>query len=470
MSIEESKPATATDVAHWTATQLASAIRRRELSAGELLAHFLARIERLNPRLRAVVTLDAERATATARAADDAAGRGEWWGPLHGLPITVKDAIETAGLRSTGGAMELWDHHPVLDAPAVARLKRAGAIVFGKTNVPRWSEDIQTFNEMFGTTKNPWNLARTPGGSSGGSAAAVAAGLTSFELGTDIGGSIRIPSHFCGVHGHKPSFGLVSQRGCLSYLGSGVTDADLNVVGPLARSVDDLELLLGVLAGPDAELAAAWHLQLPRPRHAQLSAYRVGTWFEDADAEIDVQVRDLLRSAADTLADAGATVTTDRPPFALPEIDELYRCLLAAASAPLRGAAAAEVGGSHAQWLVANGRRARMRRVWADWFQEHDVLLCPVYPTTALPHDHRGGFFDRTIELNGQVRPQADTLRWLGLPGLCYLPSTVVPVGLTREGMPVGIQVVAPYLEDLTGLFVARHLAVPVGPPALPHS
>ena len=183
--------------------------------------------------------------------------------PLHGLPITIKDAIETAGIRSTGGARELETHVPARDAPAVARLKAAGAIVFGKTNVPRWSGDIQTFNDVFGVTNNPWDHTRTPGGSSGGAAAAVAAGLTSFELGTDIGGSVRIPSSYCGVFGHKPSFGIVSQRGYLDRVGGGRTDPDINVFGPLARSAEDLDLLLDVLAGPNADDAVAWRLQLP---------------------------------------------------------------------------------------------------------------------------------------------------------------------------------------------------------------
>ncbi|MGO8859251.1 MAG: amidase family protein [Acidimicrobiales bacterium] len=248
------------------ATALSAAIRAKEVSSRELLELFLNRHDELNPAINAVVTLDIDRARASAAAADIATTRGEWAGPLHGLPTTIKDAIEAQGLRSTGGARELLTHVPTTDAPAVARLKAAGAFVFGKTNVPRWSGDIQTFNEMFGTTNNPWDLSRTPGGSSGGAAAAVATGLTSFELGTDIGGSVRIPSNWCGVCGHKPSWGLVSQRGYLDHVGGGLTDADINVFGPIARSVRDLELLLGVLAGPDADRAKAWRVELPAPR------------------------------------------------------------------------------------------------------------------------------------------------------------------------------------------------------------
>src|SRR4051795_3794675 len=246
-----------------SASELAAGIRAKEWSSRELLELYLDRIDRLDGPVNAVVTLDTDRARIAADAADAALARGDAVRPLHGLPITIKDAIETEGIRSTGGAVELRDYVPSADAPAVTRLKRAGAVVFGKTNLPRWSGDMQAYNEMFGTTNNPWALDRTPGGSSGGAAAAVACGFTSFELGTDIGGSVRMPSHFCGVFGLKPSFGVVPQRGYLDHVGGGTTDADVNVFGPIARSADDLDVLLGVLAGPAPELTAAWRLELP---------------------------------------------------------------------------------------------------------------------------------------------------------------------------------------------------------------
>ena len=234
------------DLCFRTAGDLARAIAAKEVSSREMLEVFVARVERFDASVHAVITLDIERAEAAATAADAATARGESNGVLHGLPVTIKDAIETAGIRSTGGAVELMQHVPERDAPAVARLRAAGAIVFAKTNLPRWSGDIQTFNEMFGTTNNPWDVTQTPGGSSGGAAAAVACGLTSFELGTDIGGSVRTPSHFTGIFGLKTSYGLVSQRGYLDGMGGGVTDADINVFGPMARSADDLALLLDV--------------------------------------------------------------------------------------------------------------------------------------------------------------------------------------------------------------------------------
>src|SRR5689334_1338476 len=268
------------DVATWPATRQAAAIRAGEIGCRELLELYLGRVEKLNPRVNAVVTLDAERAGSTADAADAALARGDEVGPLHGLPVTIKDAIETEGIRSTGGALELAAHVPAVDAPAVARLKAAGAVVFGKTNAPRWSGDIETFNEIFGGTSNPWDQSRITGGSSGGSAAAVSAGLTSFELGTDIGGSVRVPAHCCGVFGLKPSFGVVPQRGYLDHVGGGTTDADVNVFGPIARSAEDLDVLVRVLAAPPPELAPAWRIELPECTASSLDQVRVGTWFD----------------------------------------------------------------------------------------------------------------------------------------------------------------------------------------------
>ena len=242
-----------TDLWRLDARKAAAAIRSKAVSSSELLEVYLDRIDRHNPRLNAVVTIDADGARRAALAADDAVVRGEDLGPLHGLPITVKDALETKGIRSTGGATELRDHVPTEDAPAVARVKEAGAIVFAKTNAPKWSMNNQTHNELFGVTRNPWDDSRSPGGSSGGPAVSVACGFSAFEIGTDIGGSIRMPAHFTGICGHKPSFGIVPSRGYLDHIGGGLTEADINVVGPMARSVADLGLLLGILAGVDGD-------------------------------------------------------------------------------------------------------------------------------------------------------------------------------------------------------------------------
>jgi amidase len=446
------------------ATALAAAIRNRELSSRELLERYLGRVEALNPSINAVVTLDSDRALAAAAAADEAAARQEWAGALHGLPVTIKDAIETAGLRSTGGAPELKDHVPATDAPSVSRLKAAGAVVFGKTNAPRWSGDVQTYNDLFGTTNNPWDVTRTPGGSSGGAAAAVAAGLTSFELGTDIGGSVRIPSNWCGVCGHKPSFGVVSQRGYLDHVGGGLTDADINVFGPIARSVRDLQLLLDVLVGPNAELATAWSIELPPPRHRDLASYRIGTWLDDPFCSVETEVEGLLKAAAAALETAGAKIDDSRPPFSLAEAVALFFDLVGAAVSPSADLEVAEVmGGSHRRWLDRGDDRARMRAQWSGWFRDHDILLCPVMPMAAIAHDHTGALNQRTVLINGLSRTHLEALAWPGFVGVSYLPSTVVPVGRTAAGLPVGIQVVGPYLEDRSTLAVAAHVEALLG-------
>src|SRR3954451_23431325 len=269
------------DLARSSASELAAAMRSRRVSSVELLDAYVNRIEKLNPTVNAVLTLDVERPRQRAAAADAAWARGDWWGPLHGLPISVKDALDTAGIRTTGGSKDFAERVPDTDAPVVARLKHAGAVVFAKTNLPLWSGDGQTWNELFGATGNPWDLERSPGGSSGGAAAAVACGLSALETGTDIGGSIRMPAHVTGVYGHKPSFGLVPGTGYFDRPDGGQVDVDINVIGPLARSVDDLELSLRELAGPDTYGGRRARAVLPSPRATALDGYRIAVWLDD---------------------------------------------------------------------------------------------------------------------------------------------------------------------------------------------
>lgn len=444
-----------------SATELAAAIRAKDVSSRELLDSFLDRIDRLNEPINAVVTLDVERARAAADAADAATARGADLGPLHGLPITIKDAIATEGIRSTGGAVELRDHVPTADAPAVARLKQAGAIVFGKTNLPRWSGDLECFNEIFGTTNNPWDLGRIPGGSSGGAAAAVAAGLTSFEMGTDIGGSIRIPAHFNGVFGLKPSFGLVPQRGYLDHTDGGTIDVDINVFGPIARSADDLDLLLGVLAGPEPERAVAWKVDLPAAR----GSYRVGVWFDEPACPVASDCRAALGAAADRLADLGAKVEEAHPPVDFAAQVLLFGTMVLSAMSPSQPADIADaLSGSHHQWIRNDIERNRLRAIWAEWFESFDILLCPVTPSAALPHA-QGDFATRTMTIDGVERSFYDNVSWTGLIGVAGLPSAVPPIGRTPGGLPVGVQVVAPFLRDRDAIDVARMLGTYEPPP-----
>jgi len=451
--------------ATWPAYRLAAAIAGGELGSRELLEGYLERIERLGPPINAVVTLDAERALAAASAADDARARGERLGPLHGLPVTIKDAIEVGGVRSTGGAIELKDHVPAADAPAVARLRRAGAIVFGKTNVPRWSGDLQTYNEIFGTTNNPWAPHCTPGGSSGGAAAAVACGFTSFELGTDIGGSVRIPSHCCGVFGLKPSYGVVPQRGYLDHVGGGTTDPDINVFGPIARSAEDLDLVLSVLAGPEPQRSLAWRLELPAARHAELSGYRIGVWFDEPTCPLDRDLRAVLASTVDAMASAGAKLEEAHPPVDFAAQYAVFVDLIRAAIAPSMDAEVAEAAaGSHLGWLRADEERARLKAVWAEWFESYDLLLCPALALPAFPHcQESSNLLERTLELNGERVPYISSIQWPGLVGVVGLPSAVPPLARTPDGMPVGMQVVAPYLRDRDAVRAAGLIAAVAG-------
>lgn len=441
------------------ATDQAHAIREREISSRELLELYLDRVERIDPPLNAVVTLAAERAREEADAADARTAAGGELPPLHGLPITIKDAIETAGIRSTGGAVELRDHVPTHDAPAVARLREAGAIVFGKTNLPRWSGDVQSFNELFGTTNNPWDVTRVPGGSSGGPAVAVAAGLTSFELGTDIGGSVRIPSHCCGTFGLKPSYGVVPQRGYLDSVGGGTTDADINVFGPMARSADDLELLMSVLAGPEPARAIAWRLDLPPATATSLSGLRLGVWLDDPENPGERAMLDVLHAAVDRVADAGAKVTEVRPPVDPARQFELFRALIGAAVSVSSPENAEAMAGSHYAWLLHDRERAALQATWASWFEEYDALLTPVLCTTAFPHDQEGNFLTRQLVVDGEAREYMAVTWWTGMFGVLGLPVAVPPVGRTAAGLPVGMQVVTPFLHDREAVRIAGLIA-----------
>jgi amidase len=449
------------DLALRTAGEQATAIARKEVSSRELLDLFAARAEHLDDSVHAVVTLDLDRARLAAAAADDATARGESFGPLHGLPITIKDAIATEGIRSTGGAIELTDHVPTADAPVVAQLKAAGAIVYGKTNLPRWSGDLQSYNEIFGTTNNPWDASRVPGGSSGGPAAAVACGLTSFEIGTDIGGSIRIPSHFCGTYGLKPSYGVVPQRGYLDRVGGGATDSDINVFGPMARSADDLELLLGLLAGPPPEQLPGWRIDLPAPRHHSLSGVRIAVKFESELGPTERGYLDVLKATADRLADAGAKIEEARLPVPMAEQSAMFNSLILPAISPSMGDEIGDaVSGTHYAWLGLQVQRAEMQRRWAEWFAGGiDAFLCPVTPTPAFPHNHAGDFMTRTLDINGEARSYLENTTWTGLIGVVGLPSAVPPLPRTAAGLPVGVQVVTPYLHDRSAIRLAELIA-----------
>lgn len=451
------------EVALWPTTRQAAAIREGAFSSRELLELLVARIERLNGDLNAVVTLDLDTAREAADAADRMLASGKIAGPLHGVPITIKDALETAGIRSTGGATELHNNVPDRDASVVAALKAAGAIVFGKTNLPRWSGDIQSFNAMFGTTSNPWNLERVPGGSSGGAATAVAAGLTSFEIGSDIGGSIRFPSSFCGVFGHKPSWGVVPSTGYLDHIAGGTTEADVNVLGPIARSAEDLEILLELILKKDKPLVAAL-----KPPPADVKALRVAAWLDDDFCRVDEKVLDVMNRAVDALEVAGVAVDRE----ARPKLDPNHALgvgmwLVAAAMAQSMPAEELEgiegkdalAGASHRVWLDMHAEREAIRSRWAEFFESYDAVIMPISFVPPFPHDHEGTFATRKLLCNGAERPYADLLRWTILTGMAYLPASVPPIGRDTDGLPISFQVVGPYGGDYTTIRLAGLIA-----------
>ncbi len=475
------------DIAFRSASQLAKAIREKEVSSRELLDHYLERVEKFNSKINAVVTLDVQRGRKRADAADTALARGEVWGPLHGVPMTVKDSIETAGIRTTAGAKSLAQHVPAADATAVHRLVEAGAVVFGKTNLPTYAMDVQSYNPIFGTTNNPWNVSHSPRGSSGGAAAALVAGLTGLELGSDIGGSIRCPAHYCGVYGHKPTHGIVPMRGHIPGPPGTLSEADIAVIGPMARSAEDLALALDILAGPDLDRATAWRLELPPARHAALREYRVAAWLDDPECPIDRDVLDAYQTAVGALRKAGVTVhESARPALNFAEAYRIYFSLLNAATSTAvkrerfveiaqyaeqlppddqsaSGNFARSVTQRHRDWLSVNEARERLRLSWANFFKDYDVLLCPIAPTAAIPHDHTEPFLERVIQVNGATRSYWDQIAWAGVIGLAYLPATAAPIGCTRAGLPVGLQIVGPYLEDRTPIAFANHLAKVTG-------
>jgi amidase len=469
------------ELAYLSATAIAKKIRQRELSSREAVDYFLARIAALDKPINSVVTIDAERARAAAESADTTLAQDGPRGPLHGVPMTIKDSFQTVGLRTTSGAPELAKYIPEEDAWPVARLREAGAVILGKTNLPIYAGDLQSYNEIFGTTNNPYDVSRTPGGSSGGSAAALACGFTPLELGSDIGGSIRLPSHMSGVVGHKPSYGIVPSHGQIPGPPGTLTLADLAVAGPMARTVEDLKLALGVMAGPNRWDRPAWRLRLPPARHRMMKEYRVAAWLDDPACHVEPESRELLEKAAQALTTAGARVDHEaRPAFTLEKAADTFSALLQAALAGGvtndRIEAYASTSGDtpaartrrllamrHRQWLSYNERRLQMRKACEEFFAHWDAILLPVMPCPAIPHDHSEPQAGRIATVGGDQMPYWNLITWMAPAGACYLPATVIPVGLTASGLPIGIQIVGAFLEDHTTLDLARRLLAMLG-------
>ncbi len=467
------------DTAFWPATKLIRALRARKIGALELLELYAARIAQHDRTLNALCVLDFDAARKRARSFDRASGRaGANTGPLAGLPMTVKESFDLAGQPTTWGLAEYRHARAANNALAVERLARAGANVFGKSNVPTLLADWETDNPVYGKTVNPWNPARTPGGSSGGAAAALAAGLTGLEAGSDIGGSIRNPANYCGVYGHKPTWGICSMEG--HALPGSAHPADISAIGPLARSAFDLELALKIMAGPDAIDAAGWKLALRKPARASLRGLRVAVLATHPTAETDATVQAAIGRLAQFLARQGAKVSERAlPAFDLGEAHRVFIQLLRGATSarqtpeffarmlqakakldPKDGSYYAQMVRAntqpHKDWLAASNRRHQMRLAWAEFFRDWDVLLCPNAASAAFPHSIPGERWERMIAVNGKPQPATTQMWWAGIAGMCYLPGTAAPIGLSPEGLPIGVQIVGPQYGDLTTIRVAQ--------------
>lgn len=474
-----------------SAAEAARAIRSGRISARELTQRMLDRIHLHNPMLGAMVNVLADEALAEAARID--ANRSGKGGPLHGVPIVVKDAFEIAGVPTTAGIKQLAQYRPTTDSEVVRRLRAAGAIVLGNTNVPFVLNDWQSYNDIYGTTNNPWDLGRTPGGSSGGSAAALAAGLGYFSPGSDRSGSLRIPAGFCGVYAHKPSRDVVPLRGWFpSPPGSAPQLSDLiSVAGPMARTAGDLKMGMQVMGGPDGDDARAYRWTLAVPRRTRLSDYRVGYVLDAPACPVDPAVRERLEAAVAALGRAGAQLKQGWPAGidAVAQYRTYLYMLFCGIGAPpgikpedMRSLAARDDGSLasiFAQTMVDPiGRfidherdQQRARAAWRAAFQEFDVFLMPMSFVAAFPHDHSEPQQARRLMTRAGPRPYTDLFFWIAFASLACLPATAAPIGRTAEGLPVGLQILGPYLEDATPIDFAERAAEVLGgfvpPPAV---
>ena len=470
---------------------IAEDIREGRTTAVEALERFRERVDRLNGDINAVIAHDFEAAQDAAEGLDRLLRRGYVLGPFHGVPMTVKESYDLAGFRTTWGDPAYAENVAQSDAVLVERIKRAGANVFGKTNVPLNLTDWQSCNAVYGSTGNPWDTSRTPGGSSGGSAAALAAGLTGLEFGSDIGASIRNPAHYCGVFGHKPTYGIVPKRG--HWKARSMAPSDVAVCGPLARSARDLEAALLAVAGDDPVYGAGWTLDLPKPEKDDLGDFRVCLMTTSAVSDVEQEYQDALRALAEWLRSAGAVVeerepidvdwheyhldyfrlfrpvTHSRlPADAYREFQELVAKLDPADDSYFAMNARAGTI-TYYDWAAADRRRYDYRDKWAAFFRDFDLLLCPQAASAAFPRNEAQPREVRELEINGRKVGYNDQLFWAGISGSVYLPGTVAPIGLGAEsGLPLGVQIVGPYMADLTTIRFARLLEQAFGGVQIP--
>jgi amidase len=478
-----------TNLTHLTAHEMAGAIRKHTFSSREILEAHLDQITRHNPSVNAIVTLDAEQARRQASEADKALGRGELWGPLHGVPVTIKDIFETAGMRTTASFKPLADYVPGQDATVVKRLRQAGAIILGKTNTPEMAGDEQTNSPLFGRTNNPWNLERTPGGSSGGSAAAVASGMSPLDIGSDIGGSVRNPAHFCGTFSLKPSDYLVPFTGHIppppGSKGRGLLRQFLTP-GPLARSVEDLRLALTIIAGPDEREWEVPPVPLEPAPVRDMRELRIA-WSDDFGVPVAADIKTALADLAAELARSGCRVERCDPAgFDYARALQVYGLLKEAAltvrSSPMHlprslwRAAAGLVPGSNPigrgllqgagtglkSYAMALSQRDGYIAKMEQFLNEWDVWLVPVAALPAYPHLQSRNPVEQlraTVEVDGLKIPYLlATSMYTAIFNLTGNPVVVLPLGQSREGLPFGVQVVGRRWNDMALLAIAEQL------------
>ena len=441
--------------------ELAHAIRDRAFSSVAALEAFISRVELLNPALNAVVVFDYTAARSRARRADAALARGELWGPLHGVPFTVKENNDVRGLPSSVGDPANANNIAPESEVMIERVVEAGGIIFGKTNLPIGAMDIQSYNPVYGSSSNPWRLDRTPGGSSGGSAAAVAAYLTPFELGGDIGGSIRIPAAFCGVYGHKPTFGLIPRRGPSTSL----IPPEVSVKGPLARTAADLSLVLQICAGPDRSNVGSrgWVLDLPQPTKHRLSEFKVAVWADDLEAPVDDQLVGAAERVGHMLKVAGCQVDfAARPNFDTKHNTSLWYTLTAGDRS-----ATGRTSVTLRDYRLAREKQVTIREAWEDFFKLYDVLIVPSHSSAAFTKDESEPPKDRKVTISKNGSPLEleyhQPLFWAFLTNVGLLPSTTFPCGTSREGLPLGLNVVSREWNDLITIDFARLLKTECG-------
>jgi amidase len=471
-------------IQRWPVHQTVAALQRGEVLPESVVDACIEQIDRYNGLVNAIVTLEPY---------DHGRQSGASRPVLAGVPFTVKDTIETAGLRTTAGDDAFGGYVPDQDAVVVARIRFAGGIVLGKSNTPRLAGDLITDNRLFGRTSNPWDLTRTPGGSSGGGAAAVSAGFSPIDIGSDHAGSLRLPASYCGVYAHGPTYGIVPTRGHLPPGPGTAAPRDFMTIGPIARSAKDLALVLEIISGADSGDADAWQLRLPRPRAQSPAGLRVAVWSQDDFLFTDPAITAGCRQAADALEDLGATVDRDaRPEVTLRESATLFSELLGATVGPVLdderfklAQAVAGLGGDessvqirdarscaidHRSWSLAQNKRVRQVEMWCRFFEVYDVVLTPVSPVVAPVHTEERNRYARRIQQGGHEWSYFDQLTWVGLASLGGLPATVAPIGLNEDGLPIGVQIIGGRYRDLTTIWVAdllESVIEPLGAPPL---